>query len=167
MLSRHQTVLNPSQDRLCLGSNTDSVSDQADGSCRSCGNGNVCSSSGHLGIRYGRCYTMKDTNSQEIRRDDGGGAEGALLSKYIQADTPVNGVRGLVFRICYSTTSCTQKNDQYVPEGDHWFQLDEQGYRYEADSQPGWMVFPPGAYYMVVSPSPTVPGLIYSGELYG
>ena len=151
----------------CKSINSPAVSDQAAGPCPSCGNGNVCSYYGNLGIRYGHCYTMKDTSGQEIRRDDGGASEGALLSKYTQADKEVTGPRGLVFRICNSTTNCNQKLDQYVPEGGYWFQLDEQGYRYEADPQPGWMVFLVNTYNMVVSPSPTIPAFYTAANFTG
>lgn len=87
--------------------------------CPSCGNGPACTYNGQLGIRYGHCYTMKDTSDMEITRD--------LTNSYMQAHKTVDGNRGLVFRICRSTTNCTEKLNEFVPEGGFWFQRDEKG----------------------------------------
>lgn len=92
---------------------------EAVNTCPSCGNGPTCTYNGQLGIRYGHCYTMKDTSDMEITRD--------LSTFYLQAYKTVEGNRGLVFRICRSTTNCTEKLNEFVPEGGFWFQRDEKG----------------------------------------
>jgi len=100
-------------------------------SCSSCGNGYVCSANGHLGIQYGHCYTMTDSNGKQIQRDEG--------YLYRQQDQSTDKTIGLTFRICNSTADCTQKQDQYVPENGFWFQLDQNGWR--DGTSPGWMIF--------------------------
>ena len=74
---------------------------------------------GLLGIRYGHCYTMKDTSNREIMRDE--------TTLYKQMDTSVEGHLGHVFRICHSPTSCSESFNQNVPEGGSLFQRDEMG----------------------------------------
>lgn len=87
----------------------------------------VCSGPEGLGIRYGHCYTMKDTSQRQIQR----------LDKTYQMDSTSNGFKGLVFRICKSTSDCTLNVHEYVPQDGSWYQLDQMGYRDEAAS--GWL----------------------------
>jgi hypothetical protein len=104
---------------------------QIESSCSGCGYGNVCSGNGHLGIQYGHCYTMTDSNGKQIQRDEG--------YQYKQQGVSNDKTIGLVFRICNSTADCTQKLDQYVPEHGNWYQLDQNGWR--DGTSPGWMIF--------------------------
>lgn len=104
---------------------------QIDSGCSGCGNGNLCSANGHLGIQYGHCYTMTDSNGKQITRDED--------YRYKQQDYQNDRTIGLVFRVCNSTYDCTQKLDQYVPERGYWFQLDQNGWR--DGKSPGWMIF--------------------------
>lgn len=104
---------------------------QINSGCSGCGNGNVCSANGHLGIQYGHCYTMTDLNGNQIQRDED--------YRYKQQGFSNDRTIGLVFRICNSTVDCTQKLDQYVPERGYWFQLDQNGWR--DGTSPGWMIF--------------------------
>lgn len=114
----------------------------ADDICPSCGNGPTCTYNGQLGIRYGHCYTMKDTSDMEITRDN--------TLYYLQAYKTVEGHRGLVFRICHSTTNCTEKLNEFVSEGDFWFQRDEKGV-YEG-SGPNFVNLVGGYLYAAASP---------------
>lgn len=87
----------------------------------------VCSGSEGLGIRYGHCYTMKDTSQRQIQRAD----------KTYQMDSTSNGFKGLVFRICKSPLDCTLNVHEYVPQDGSWYQLDQMGYR--DDTASGWL----------------------------
>lgn len=114
--------------------------------CPTCGNGNVCSYNDQLGIRYGHCYTMKDSSNRELMRDES--------YYYKNADTSVEGHPGLSFRICLSSTNCTQNLDQYVPEGGSWFQRDDRGGN--AYTGPSFVSNGGNFYYLVLG-NPTYP----------
>lgn len=104
-----------------------------DSGCAGCGNGAVCSANGHLGIQYGHCYTMTDSNGRQIQRDEG------YFYRQSSPSNDNNAFIGLVFRVCNSTADCTQKQDQFVPERGNWFQLDQYGWR--DGTSPGWVIF--------------------------
>ena len=104
-------------DQVPLGTNT--VDD--------CGRFGICPPPGTLGLQYGKCYTMVDTNRRPIQRLD---------TQYVM-DGTVNGFKALVFRICNSTSNCNQAQNEWVPEGGSWYQLDQMGYR--DLPAPGWL----------------------------
>ncbi|MCJ1468067.1 hypothetical protein MMC07_006693 [Pseudocyphellaria aurata] len=81
-----------------------------------------------IGLRYGYCYTMKDTSQRQIQRYD---------TKYIMDSTRYDGFKGLVFRICKSTHNCWSDYGHYVPLDGAWYQLDQLGWRDAATS--GWL----------------------------
>ncbi|KAI9729546.1 MAG: hypothetical protein M1834_006742 [Cirrosporium novae-zelandiae] len=84
----------------------------------------VCGFNGHLGLKYGHCYTMTDINGLQLNRN----AEGIYQSG--------GDIGNLIFRVCKSTENCDPDMKVYVPEGGSWVLQDQFGS--PITNGPGW-----------------------------
>lgn len=88
----------------------------APGSC-GCATGTPCSTEDELGLQYGHCYNLIDTNGLPLGRDTGGTYQSG------------GDVHNLIFRVCKSTDDCSGDLGKHVPQHTGKFFLqDQQGW---------------------------------------
>lgn len=91
-----------------------------------------------LGIRYGKCYILKDTSGSPLGRNN----EGAYCSDGCE-------FRNLIFRVCKSTSDCHARNGREVPYKQSWVLQDQTGF----PNPWWWSEYPPGGPYLFSSRS--------------
>lgn len=94
----------------------------------------VCACDGHLGIKYGHCYTMTDVNGLQLNRDTGGtyqsgGDIGNLIFRVCTSTLHIRSRSNSMSKVCRTTDDCTDSKGSLVPEKGSWYLEDQLGNR--------------------------------------
>jgi hypothetical protein len=92
-----------------------------------CDKATACPTAAGLGIKYGRCYTLQDTNGLQLGRE---------LNPDVGIYRSGGEVNNLVFRICYEAGDCKKNMGKQVGLADTWFMQDQIGRRDQQGA--GW-----------------------------